>query len=167
MFITHPRLEGPRWISSCFDCPQHFYWSTNGNTGTTGTSRWWHSPSHKGFHKPQLQDGEAQSRGDVLPPHMKQTKQDRWGGRLSLVQHPQSASNRLTICPMSTGLWRTTLQKSTRFSFGLESVIVEQVTQVFLQKSKKENYVFEVFVCDTLAAVHFIKQASMSNEIIW
>lgn len=98
MFTTHPQLEGPRWTWSCFDCPQHFYWSMSGNMRTTGTTHWWHSLLHKELHKPQLQDGEGLSRGDVVLLHLEQTKEDRCGRRLSLVQNPWSASNRLTLC---------------------------------------------------------------------
>lgn len=77
MFSTHPQLEGPGWICSCFECPRRSWWSRSGSRGTTGTTRWPHSPWHKGLHKPPPRDGGALSTGDVALLHLEQMKQDR------------------------------------------------------------------------------------------
>lgn len=140
-FSTHPRLEGPGWTCSCSECPRNFCWSSSGSTGTTGTTRWQHNPSHRGLHKAPPRVGEALSRGDVVLLHLEQMKQDRHGGRHSLVQQPQPKSNRLTSCQTSTCPWRNMLQNSMWWGFGLESV--EQLTSKFIQGSKEEKNVLQ------------------------
>lgn len=55
--------------------------------------------------------------------------------------------------------------KSTWLGFRLESVIHEQL-KYFFRKAKKKKKCVSSFVCDILAAIHFIKQASTRNEII-
>lgn len=162
MFSTHPQLEGPRWTCSCSECPRCFCWSRSGSRGTTGTTRWAHSPWHKGLHKPPPRDGEALSRGDVELLHLEQMKQDRHGGRHSLVQHPQPAPNRLTWCHTSTCPRRNLLQNS---EASLQSVIPEQLSWKFIQESKEKKGVSSS-VCGILDAVHSMKQVSERNEII-
>lgn len=139
MFSTHPQLEGPRWTCSCSECPRRFCWSRSGSRGTTGTTRWAHSPWHKGLHKPPPRDGEALSKGDVELLHLEQMKQDRHGGRHSLVQYPQPAPNRLTWCHTSTCPWRNLLQNSMGWGFTAKCNTWTVILKIYSGKQRNKR----------------------------